>query len=94
MEIVRGLLSDDADASRSTFADAVWRRFGFHDARGRVQRSGCIRALRESERAGTSCCPIPAPGVPNGSGMRAVWTRPSKIHKTYLGRQVRYAACV
>ena len=50
MEIVRKLLSDDADVCRSTFADAVWRRLGFHDARGRVHRSGCILALREQER--------------------------------------------
>jgi len=52
IEIVRGLLSEDGDAYRSTFADAVCRRFGFHDARGRVQRSGCMVALRELERLG------------------------------------------
>ena len=58
IEIVRVLLSEDAYAYRSTFADAVCRRFGFYDARGGVQRSGCIKALRELERAGYFVLPV------------------------------------
>ena len=42
IEIIRVLLSEDGHESRSAFADAVCRRFGFYDARGRVQRSSCI----------------------------------------------------
>ena len=64
IELVRGLLSEDAYAHRSTFADAVCQHFGFHDARGRLQRSGCIKALRELERSGHAYCPLPAPGGP------------------------------
>ncbi len=58
IKIVRGLLSEDGDAYRSTFADAVCRRFGFRDARGRVQRSGCMVALREVEHSAHFVLPV------------------------------------
>jgi len=62
IEIVRRLLgSDNAYQYRSTFADAVCRHFGFQDARGRVQRSGCIKALRELEGLGHFALPAPRP---------------------------------
>ena len=57
VEIIRQLLSVEEYRYRSTFADAVCERFGFHDARGRVQRSGCIKALRELERLGHFALP-------------------------------------
>ena len=69
IKIVRGLLSEDGDAYRSTFADAVCRRFGFHDARGRVQRSGCMVALRELERAGHFV--LPAASARGAKGARS-----------------------
>lgn len=68
IEIIRGFLSEDVDACRSTFADAVCRRFGFYDARGGVQRSGCIKALRELERAGHF--ELPAAGARGAKGVR------------------------
>ena len=67
IEIVLGLLREDAYAYRSTFADAVCRRFGFHDARGRVQRSSCIKALRELERAGHFVLPAASPRGAKGA---------------------------
>ena len=69
IEIIRGFLSEDVDACRSTFADAVCRRFGFYDARGGVQRSGCIKALRELERAGHFA--LPAAGARGAKGARS-----------------------
>ena len=69
IEIVRGLLSENAAACRSTFADAVCQSFGFHDARGRVQRSGCILALRELERSGHFL--LPAASARGGKGARS-----------------------
>src|SRR3990172_1936967 len=57
IEIIRRLLSHNSYRYRSTFADAVCEHFGFHDARGRVQRSGCIKALRELERLGHFALP-------------------------------------
>ena len=67
IEIIRGLLSHNDYKYRSTFADAVCERFGFHDARGRVQRSGCIKALRELERLGHFALPAPSASGAKGS---------------------------
>ena len=67
IELVRGLLSEDAYAYRSTFADAVCQHFGFHDARGRLQRSGCIKALRELERSGHFVLPAASPRGAKGA---------------------------
>ena len=69
IEIVRQLLTDRTYRYRSTFADAVCERFGFHDARGRLQRSGCIKALRELERSGHFV--LPAPGAMGAKGARS-----------------------
>ncbi len=67
IEIIRGLLSEDGYAYRSTFADAVCWRFGFYDARGGVQRSGCIKALRELERARHFVLPAASPRGAKGT---------------------------
>ena len=67
IEIIRGFLSEDGYAYRSTFADAVCRRFGFYDARGGVQRSGCIKALRKLERAGHFILPAASARGARGS---------------------------
>ena len=60
IEIIRRLLSHDDYQYRSSFADMVCEHFGFHDTRGRVQRSGCIKALRELERLGHFTLPAPS----------------------------------
>jgi Domain of unknown function (DUF4338)/Transposase DNA-binding/Transposase DDE domain len=52
IEIVRRLLDDDVHANRSSLAQAVCQHFGFLDARLRAQTAGCVKALRELERAG------------------------------------------
>lgn len=69
IEIVRGLLNQSAYTYRSTFADAVCQHFGFHDALGRVQRSGCILALRELERSGHFV--LPAASARGAKGVRS-----------------------
>jgi len=38
--------------NRSSVAESVCRHFGFLDARQRTQTGGCVKALRELERAG------------------------------------------
>lgn len=70
IEIIRRLLSGDNKYKyRSTFADEVCRHFGFQDTRGRLQRSGCIKALRELERSGHFV--LPAPGAMGAKGARS-----------------------
>jgi hypothetical protein len=65
IEVIRRLLAEDAQASRSSLAKATCAHFGFLDARGRAQTAGCIKALRELQRSGHF--ELPAPG-PSGSG--------------------------
>lgn len=52
IEIVRSLLANNAHKNRSSLANAVCQRFNFHNARGQPQTGGCIKGLRELERAG------------------------------------------
>ncbi len=52
IEVIRGLLAQEGHTSRSAVAESVCRRFGFFDARQRTQTAGCVKALRELERAG------------------------------------------
>ena len=94
IEIIRGFLSEDGYAYRSTFADAVCRRFGFYDARGGLQRSGCIKALRELERAGHFVLPAASSRGQKEPGVRAVWRRRWKLRKTYPDRSAKYVVCV
>ena len=68
IDIVRRLLGEEVYRYRSTFADAVCVHFGFHDAQGRVQRSGCIKALRELERLGHFA--LPAASAMGAKGAR------------------------
>ena len=58
IEIVRRLLDDDEHANRSSLARAVCQHFGFLDARRRAQTAGCVKALRELERAGHFVLPV------------------------------------
>ncbi len=62
-------------AHRTALANRVCAEFGFHDARGRAQRSGCLKALRELAAGGRIRLPTPRRRVkhcgPRGLG-RAV----------------------
>lgn len=46
------LLESKEIPHRSALAALVCEKLGFHDARGRQQRAGCLKALRELETAG------------------------------------------
>jgi len=61
IEAIRRLLGEGAHVSRSALARAACTRFGFVDARGRAQTAGCIKALRELERAGHFVLPAAGP---------------------------------
>jgi len=52
IEVIRGLLAQKEHTSRSSVAESVCQHFGFFDARQRTQTAGCVKALRELERAG------------------------------------------
>lgn len=65
LQRVRTLTQGEALSHRTALAEQVCTQFGFFDARGRAQRSGCLKALRELERAGHLVLPPPRtrPGV-------------------------------
>jgi len=50
--VVRELLGRSEHKTRASLARSVCRHFGFVDARNRAQIAGCIKALRELEKAG------------------------------------------
>ena len=52
IEYIKQLLSDNEVKHRSDLAKQVCRNFEFHDARGEMQISGCLKALRELESSG------------------------------------------
>ena len=52
IEMVRRLLDGDTHETRSSLARAVCAHFGFLNPRGIAQSGGCVKALRELERAG------------------------------------------
>lgn len=56
---VRELLQRGAVRHRTALAVRVCERFRFHDPRGQAQLSGCLKALRELERAGHFRLPPP-----------------------------------
>jgi Domain of unknown function (DUF4338)/Transposase DNA-binding/Transposase DDE domain len=57
IEAIRGLLDSGAHKTRSSVAEAVCRHFDFVDGRERTQTAGCVKALRELERAGHFALP-------------------------------------
>jgi Domain of unknown function (DUF4338)/Transposase DNA-binding/Transposase DDE domain len=61
IDVVRRLLADGEHARRSSLARAACGHFGFVDACGRAQTAGCIKALRELERAGHFVLPAVHP---------------------------------
>lgn len=58
IETIRRLLEDKCHNNRTSVAKAVCRHFGFFDARSRMQTGGCVKALRELERAGHFVLPV------------------------------------
>jgi hypothetical protein len=50
--VVQQILEDNEDAPRSAIAERVCEHFAFFNALGRPQKSGCLKALRELDRAG------------------------------------------
>ena len=58
INVIRGLLADGTHANRSSVAQATCGHFGFVDACGRAQTAGCVKALRELERAGHFVLPM------------------------------------
>lgn len=52
IEVVRTLLNSKAHKNRASLSKTVCQHFNFHDARGRPQIGGCVKALRELERVG------------------------------------------
>ena len=58
IEIVRSLLANNFYKNRSSLAYAVCQHFKFHNALGQAQTGGCLKGLRELERAGHFVLPI------------------------------------
>jgi len=49
---VCGLLENGVVRHRNELAEQVCKHFGFYDIRGRLQRGGCVKALRDLEATG------------------------------------------
>jgi hypothetical protein len=68
IEYVRGQLEGKQIHSRNQLAEEVCDHFGFYDPSGRKQLSGCLKALRQLEKAGHFVLPEPrtnhSPGSP------------------------------
>ncbi|MFW6114631.1 MAG: IS4 family transposase [bacterium] len=52
IDYVRELLESNEISHRNALAEMVCERFDFYDARGHMQRGGCVKALRELEASG------------------------------------------
>ena len=50
--VIQQIQEDNEDAPRSAIAERVCEHFAFFNAFGRPQKSGCLKALRELDRAG------------------------------------------
>jgi hypothetical protein len=61
---IRLVLDGDEGLNRTQLADRLCEHFGFVDARGRLQRSTCLKALRALEERGH--IQLPAPVVEHG----------------------------
>ena len=51
-EYIRHLLENEEIPHRTDLATRVCKQFEFYDARGQIQLSGCVKALRQLEKAG------------------------------------------
>lgn len=58
VEYVRGLIESNEVPHRNRLAEVVCKHFGFYDARGHIQRGGCVKALRDLEAAGHFELPV------------------------------------
>ena len=56
---LQSILHESGAAHRTALAVRVCTAFGFMNARGQAQRSGCLKALRELERAQHIVLPLP-----------------------------------
>lgn len=61
---IRSVLDGEESLNRTQLADRLCEHYGFIDGRGRLQRSTCLRALRELEDKGH--IHLPAPVVQHG----------------------------
>jgi len=57
IEFIRDLLKKTSFLHRTAFALHVCEHFRFYDARGKKQQSGCLKALRDLEKAGHFALP-------------------------------------
>ncbi len=62
--IIRHILAENPNLRRSEIANLVCIHFSFFNSRGRLQRSGCLKALRELERVKHFILPKPSRGAP------------------------------
>ena len=70
IEYVRDLLEGIEIHSRNQLAVEVCEHFGFYDPSGRKQLSGCVKALRQLEKAGHFVLPEPRTNKKPGSPRR------------------------
>lgn len=65
---IRSLLDTNPSSNRSQLAAKACEQLGLHDLRGQAQLGGCLKALRELERAGHFTLPLarkgPGPSSP------------------------------
>ena len=57
--VIRQILEQYESLSRSSIAQRVCERLELFNARGKPQRAGCLKALRELERVGHFVLPTP-----------------------------------
>jgi len=67
---VQALIREAPEAHRTALADQICATFGFVDATGRMQRVGCLKALRELESSGQLVLPPPRTAPRPGGGRR------------------------
>jgi hypothetical protein len=69
IELIISKLDASDTAIRTRLADQLCEQFGFFDPRGKKQRSGCLKALRELEKDGWFVLPPPC-STPGKAGPR------------------------
>jgi hypothetical protein len=57
IEQIKSMLDDNDTLNRTQLADKICDQFGFFDPRGKRQRSGCLKAIRELEKEGRFILP-------------------------------------
>ena len=59
IEQIKRMLDDTDNANRTQLADGICDQSGFFAPRGKKQRSGCLKAIRELEKEGKFILPAP-----------------------------------